>query len=232
MELKINLEFNQLLKLIHQLPKKDIERLSVVLQSEISANKSTSSLQKLILDAPTWTDSELQYYNEARTHFNQSRIAWFCWILLYWLSCFANRTRLKPYFTSYQRHLTSCAFLLLLIMKLALGTGNPIQNIGIRCAKAYRLFHSTKLVRTVLFQFNWNYWKLIRWLIWLIFWLVQLRLPILSQLRPWTLNISTGSKDWKSWNSNQILKYQKKPPPFSGKRLLYFTGAANFIRRK
>jgi len=75
MELKINLEFNQLLKLIHQLPKKDIERLSVVLQSEISANKSTSSLQKLILDAPTWTDSELQYYNEARTHFNQSRIA-------------------------------------------------------------------------------------------------------------------------------------------------------------
>jgi len=75
MELKINLEFNQLLKLIHQLPKKDIERLSVVLQSEVTASKSASSLQKLILDAPTWTDTELQDYNDARVHFNQSRIA-------------------------------------------------------------------------------------------------------------------------------------------------------------
>ena len=75
MELKINLEFNQILKLIHQLPQKDIERLSVVLQSEVSASKSTSSLQKLILDAPTWTDAELHEYEEARTHLNQSWIA-------------------------------------------------------------------------------------------------------------------------------------------------------------
>jgi len=75
MELKINLEFNQLLKLIHQLPKKDIERLSVVLQSEVTASKSSSSLQKLILNAPTWTDAELHEYEEARTHLNQSRIA-------------------------------------------------------------------------------------------------------------------------------------------------------------
>lgn len=75
MELKINLEFNQILKLIHQLPKKDIERLSAVLQSEVSASKSSTSLQKLILDAPTWTGEDLNNYNEARTHINQSRIA-------------------------------------------------------------------------------------------------------------------------------------------------------------
>ncbi len=75
MELKINLEFNQILKLIHQLPKKDIERLSITLQSEISATKNSSSLKKIILDAPTWTDAELHDYNEARTHLNQSRIA-------------------------------------------------------------------------------------------------------------------------------------------------------------
>ncbi len=75
MELSINLEFNQLLKLIHQLPKKDIERLSVVLQSEVTASKPVSSLQELILNAPTWTDAELQDYNEVRTHLNQSRIA-------------------------------------------------------------------------------------------------------------------------------------------------------------
>lgn len=75
MELKINLEFNQVLKLIHQLPKKDIERLTITLQSEISASKSSSTLQKLILAAPTWTDTELQDYNDARAHLNQSRIA-------------------------------------------------------------------------------------------------------------------------------------------------------------
>ncbi|MBV5328445.1 MAG: hypothetical protein JZU65_12560, partial [Chlorobium sp.] len=66
MELKINLEFNQLLKLIHQLPKKDIERLSVVLLSEVSVSKSSNALQKMILDAPTWTDAEFQDYNDAR----------------------------------------------------------------------------------------------------------------------------------------------------------------------
>jgi len=75
MELRLDLEFNQLLKLIHQLPKKDIERLSVVLQSEVSASKSSSALQKLILDAPTWSDAELHEYEEARAHLNQSRIA-------------------------------------------------------------------------------------------------------------------------------------------------------------
>ncbi len=75
MELKINLEFNQILKLIHQLPKKDIERLTSVLQSEVSTSTSSNSLQKIILDAPMWTDAELQDYNDARTHLNQSRIA-------------------------------------------------------------------------------------------------------------------------------------------------------------
>jgi hypothetical protein len=70
MELRIDLEFNQILKLIHQLPQKDIERLSITLQSEISANKSSNSLQKMILDAPTWTDAELHDHNEARTHYH------------------------------------------------------------------------------------------------------------------------------------------------------------------
>lgn len=75
MELRIDLEFNQILQLIHQLPKKEIERLTITLQSEISVNKSASNLQKMILDAPTWSDAELHEYEEARTHLNQSRIA-------------------------------------------------------------------------------------------------------------------------------------------------------------
>lgn len=75
MDSGINIEYNQILKLIHQLPKKEIERLTITLQSEIESGKSPKSLQKMILDAPTWTDAELHDYEEARAHLNQSRIA-------------------------------------------------------------------------------------------------------------------------------------------------------------
>ncbi len=75
MELKTNLKITRILKLIHQLPKQDIERLSEVLQSEISEQKPSGKLQNLLLNAPTWTDQELQNYSEARNHINQSRIA-------------------------------------------------------------------------------------------------------------------------------------------------------------
>jgi len=75
MELRINIDYNQILKLIHQLPKKDIERLASSLQSELLTQKSPDSLMELILIAPTWSDSDLNDFNEARAHLNQSRIA-------------------------------------------------------------------------------------------------------------------------------------------------------------
>jgi len=75
MELRVDITYNQILRLIRQLPKKDIKKLTNTLQSEIAADKSTKSLQKLILQAPTWTDSDLNEYNGARIHINKSRIA-------------------------------------------------------------------------------------------------------------------------------------------------------------
>ena len=75
MELRVEISYNQILDLIRQLPKKDIEKLTNTLQSEIAAEESTESLQKLILQAPTWTDSDVNDYNKARAHINQSRIA-------------------------------------------------------------------------------------------------------------------------------------------------------------
>ena len=75
MELSININYNQILKLIRQLPKKDIEKLTRTLQSEISSEKSAKSLEKLILQAPTWTDSDLKEYKNARSHINKSRVA-------------------------------------------------------------------------------------------------------------------------------------------------------------
>ncbi|NEW83859.1 MAG: hypothetical protein GZ094_16035 [Mariniphaga sp.] len=75
MELRIDLDYNQILGLIHQLPKREIERLTYTLQSEISLKKSSNDLQEMILKAPTWTDLELDDYNKARLHINKSRIA-------------------------------------------------------------------------------------------------------------------------------------------------------------
>lgn len=75
MELRIDINYNQILRLIRQLPKKDIKKLTNTLQSEMAADRSTKSLQKLILQAPTWTDSDLNDYTTAREHINNSRIA-------------------------------------------------------------------------------------------------------------------------------------------------------------
>jgi hypothetical protein len=75
MELSININYNQILKLIRQLPQKDIEKLTRTLQNEISSEKTLVSLDKLILQAPTWSDSDLKDYNEAKNHINKSRVA-------------------------------------------------------------------------------------------------------------------------------------------------------------
>jgi len=69
MELKVDINYNQILRLIRQLPKRDIKKLTNTLQSEITADKSTRSLQKLILQAPTWTDSDLNDYIRRKDSF-------------------------------------------------------------------------------------------------------------------------------------------------------------------
>lgn len=75
MELKIYLDYDQILKLIHQLPDKDIEKLAVTLQSVVSSKKPSGSVAETILRAPTWTDSELNEFQAARDHINKSRLA-------------------------------------------------------------------------------------------------------------------------------------------------------------
>jgi len=67
--------YNQILELIRQLPEKEIEKLAIALQSEISSKKTSESIQELILKAPTWTDSDLEDYKEARDSINNSRLA-------------------------------------------------------------------------------------------------------------------------------------------------------------
>ena len=75
MEPRIKIDYNQILMLIHQLSKSEIEKLANSLQSELSTPQSSEAIMELILNAPTWTDSEFDDYNEARVHVNKSRIA-------------------------------------------------------------------------------------------------------------------------------------------------------------
>jgi hypothetical protein len=75
MELSVNINYNQILRLIRQLPKKDIEKLTRTLQSEISAEESSKTLDQIILQAPTWTDSDFKEYKKVRSHINKSRVA-------------------------------------------------------------------------------------------------------------------------------------------------------------
>lgn len=67
--------YDDILELIHKLPEKDIEKLTITLQSEIKFKKSSDSIKELILKAPTWTDSDFEHYKNARKSINQSRLA-------------------------------------------------------------------------------------------------------------------------------------------------------------
>lgn len=75
MELKINIDYNQILGLINQLPKTEKEKIAIVLQTEISAISFSEFSRQLLLDAPTWDDPDFKNYIEARNHINNSRIA-------------------------------------------------------------------------------------------------------------------------------------------------------------
>lgn len=75
MELKINLDYNQILRLIYQLPEKEINKLAVTLNAGITQKKRSQDFPELILKAPTWSDYEFNKYSKARIHFNDSRLA-------------------------------------------------------------------------------------------------------------------------------------------------------------
>ncbi len=75
MELRLNLNYKQILGLIHQLPKRDIERLAITLQTEISKKEPVKSMQELILNAPIWSDTDIDNFKAARKNINKSRVA-------------------------------------------------------------------------------------------------------------------------------------------------------------
>ncbi len=74
MEIKLNLNYKQLLELVLQLPKKEKEKLVSEIQSEMAEKKPSekNKWQKIILEAPTWSEEQFKSYQSAREHINNS----------------------------------------------------------------------------------------------------------------------------------------------------------------
>lgn len=74
MELTMEIKFDQLVKLVNQLPDEMKAKLfeSVIQKKESSLSKD--DFQKLLQKAPTWSIEQIEASKNARNHFNLSRI--------------------------------------------------------------------------------------------------------------------------------------------------------------
>jgi uncharacterized protein with NAD-binding domain and iron-sulfur cluster len=75
MELRLNIQYQELLNLIQQLPDKQVIQLKQDLNNILQKKqeKPTTDFQKMLLEAPVMDDEEYETYLENRKHFNQWR---------------------------------------------------------------------------------------------------------------------------------------------------------------
>ena len=75
MELTMDIKFEQLVEIVNQLPDEMKTKLfeSVIQKKRKSVSKD--DFQKLLLQAPTWSEEQIEAYESARKHINLSRIA-------------------------------------------------------------------------------------------------------------------------------------------------------------
>ena len=74
MENSEKIEFDKLLELIHQLPDEKFKLLLKTLQEENFSKEQSYDLEKVILQAPVWNESDLNDYKSARKSINKSRL--------------------------------------------------------------------------------------------------------------------------------------------------------------
>jgi hypothetical protein len=77
MHVNLNIAYNDLVSIVKQLPLSDLERLNYTISNELVTKKKTnnSTLQSLILKAPTWSDKEYNDHQTIREHINKSRLS-------------------------------------------------------------------------------------------------------------------------------------------------------------
>lgn len=83
MELTINLEYEQILKLVRQLPYSEKKKLSLYIMQELNtwrsrnrdkshdSSEGLNEFQKILLDGPKMTDEQFEHFNLLRKDFNR-----------------------------------------------------------------------------------------------------------------------------------------------------------------
>lgn len=73
MEVKTEIGVEQLLSMVKQLPEKEITRLLNRIKIEVSARSKDSQLSELLKKAPTWSDKDMNAFEETRQGLNSWR---------------------------------------------------------------------------------------------------------------------------------------------------------------
>ena len=71
MNLNLEIGYEQLLKLVMQLPSKQRKQLAAAIQKAETAPPSPNNLQELLLTGPVWTEDEYQNVLRTREQLNQ-----------------------------------------------------------------------------------------------------------------------------------------------------------------
>lgn len=71
MNLNLEIGFEQLLKLVMQLPSKQRKQVAEAIQKAESNPEQPQKLQELLLTGPVWTEEEYQYVLKTREQLNQ-----------------------------------------------------------------------------------------------------------------------------------------------------------------
>jgi hypothetical protein len=73
MQLKVDIEFDQLVEIVKKLPSEKLHKLKVAIDNTAKRKKRKSTLEKLLLNGPVATDKEIETITNNRTSINTWR---------------------------------------------------------------------------------------------------------------------------------------------------------------
>jgi hypothetical protein len=73
MQVSVNLEFEQLLKIVKALPSRQLKQLKAEIEKKSTDSKSNVDLEQLLLNGPTATSKQLETIAQNRKAINQWR---------------------------------------------------------------------------------------------------------------------------------------------------------------
>ncbi len=73
MEIKVNIDYNQVFRLIKQLPLKQLSKLKTALDKEVKSVNKNHDFKSFLLNAPTFNDNQIEQIEQTRKSINQWR---------------------------------------------------------------------------------------------------------------------------------------------------------------